>query len=538
MLIKTWQAHVYAVRLLGLMFCCAFLGNVMDGPVMWLLTPPSGGWTANTLVYLNAAAMLPAVAVLFRPQRWLAVVLCWVAWFVTYNHGNGHGGDWFFDGWDTMLMDLGFLGILLSWTLSLYEDEAPRSQQPAGALVMGLLGSKTDEVADLSSHAVQGLVPCSLVVQWSRALVEFSLTLTAFRLFFGCGLLKINGGDKCWRDFSCLFDFFEMQMNPTALAWYIHNYMPRGGMQLMQFFAINIAECTAPVLLLGFGVCNMLCLLKHNCLSQSCLAIFAAIRQLAGIVILGFVLGMFLVGNFAFLHPLSVVPVVASMGSVHGVLLARTETSKAYAQTSAVLIIVATAFAFLPSLEAYAWMWNNSPNTGPALQTVMSSRIVKVAADMNLGIPYQRHDYFANGLVHTRNEMALFANNGTHWLELNIPFKDGSVDRISPQTSPLHRRFAWMWWFLSLECGEICGDASRPEWFFTFLEQLCERDEVAWAALEPGHGLSVRRVQTIAARMYSYRFAEPGQGTWWVRQMLDNVTWPGLGSTHIDKLCV
>jgi len=260
---------------------------------------------------------------------------------------------------------------------------------------------------------------------------------------------------------------------------------------------------------------------------------------LAGLVMLGFVSGMFLVGNFAFLHPLSVVPLVASMGSVHGIPLVRKELPKIYGQAAAVFIIVAVTFASLPSLEAYAWMWNSSPDRGPVLQMVMSSKIVTVAADMNLGIPYQRHDYFANALVHTRNEVALFADTGTEWLELNIPFKDGSVDRISPQTSPLHRRFAWAWWFLSLECGEICGNASRPEWMFRFLEKLCEGDEVAWAALELRLQPAVRtRVRRIAARVYSYRFAKPGDGAWWVRHMLDNVTWPGLGSTHIDKLCI
>lgn len=538
--IKTRQAHVCAIRLIGLLFCCAFLGNVIDGPVMWLLTPPSGGWSSITLVYLNAAALVPAIAVLFQPRWWLALVACWMAWFVTYNQGNGHDGNWFFDGWDTMLLDVGFLCILLSLTLSLYEDEEPLKQRQTGALLTGLLDSQTDVAADVSTRAVQGLVPCSSAVQWSMVLVEISLTLTAVRLFFGCGLMKVNGGDACWRDFTCLFDFFEMQMNPTALAWYIQSYMPRGGMQLLQFFAINVAECIAPLLLLGFGLCKMLCLLKHDCVDQGCFSTLAGLRQLAGLVILAFVGGMFLVGNFAFLHPLSIVAVVASMGSVHSIPLESRGKPQIYGQMAAVLIISAVIFAFLPSLQSYSWMWNNTSDVGPALRPIMSSKLVTMAADMNLGIPYQRHDYFAHALVHTRNEIVLFADTETEWLELNIPFKDGPVDRISPQTSPVHRRFAWMWWFLSLECGEICGGASRPKWFFTFLDKLCEKNNVAWAALEPRHGPAVpAKVRRITARMYSYRFAKPGQGAWWTRQMFENVSWPAFGgSTHIEKLCV
>lgn len=180
-------------------------------------------------------------------------------------------------------------------------------------------------------------------------------------------------------------------------------------------------------------------------------------------------------------------------------------------------------------------MLNSSPDVGPSLQPLMSSPIVRAAADLNLGIAYQRQDYFANGLVHTRNIVVILAEVDGQWVELNIPFKDGDVTRINSQTSPLHRRFAWMWWFLALECGDICGSASSPVWFLNFLDKLCEKDAVAWAAVD--HGLrhdQLSRVRQVVSRVYSYRFAKPGMGVWWNRDMMANSTWPGL---HIDKIC-
>ena len=46
------DAHALAVRLVGLCYACAFYGNVLDGPIMWLLAPPGddGGWSEKALV--------------------------------------------------------------------------------------------------------------------------------------------------------------------------------------------------------------------------------------------------------------------------------------------------------------------------------------------------------------------------------------------------------------------------------------------------------------------------------------------------------
>jgi len=42
-----------------------------------------------------------------------------------------------------------------------------------------------------------------------------------FRLMFGAGLIKIRG-DACWRDLTCLQYHYETQPMPNALSWYFH----------------------------------------------------------------------------------------------------------------------------------------------------------------------------------------------------------------------------------------------------------------------------------------------------------------------------
>ena len=45
-----------------------------------------------------------------------------------------------------------------------------------------------------------------------------------FRLIFGAGLIKLRG-DACWRDLTCMFYHYETQPLPNPLSWYFH-YLP------------------------------------------------------------------------------------------------------------------------------------------------------------------------------------------------------------------------------------------------------------------------------------------------------------------------
>jgi hypothetical protein len=42
-----------------------------------------------------------------------------------------------------------------------------------------------------------------------------------FRIMFGAGLIKLRG-DPCWRDLTCLDYYFETQPMPNPLSWYFH----------------------------------------------------------------------------------------------------------------------------------------------------------------------------------------------------------------------------------------------------------------------------------------------------------------------------
>ncbi|MFI5183305.1 MAG: lipase maturation factor family protein [Vicinamibacteria bacterium] len=94
-----------------------------------------------------------------------------------------HVGQIFYGyGWETLLLETGFLAIFLAPLGS--PGPFPR-RTPTPAVVIVLL-------------------------RW-----------LIFRVMLGAGLIKLRG-DSCWRDLTCLVYHYETQPNPNPLSWYLH----------------------------------------------------------------------------------------------------------------------------------------------------------------------------------------------------------------------------------------------------------------------------------------------------------------------------
>ncbi|HEY2907715.1 MAG TPA: lipase maturation factor family protein [Vicinamibacterales bacterium] len=112
---------------------------------------------------------------LFR--GWAASATAWAAVWVLYLSFVNVGQTFYGFGWETLLLETGFLTIF------------------AG-------GSAT--------------APNMVVIWLWRWLL--------FRVMFGAGLIKLRG-DSCWHDLTCLDYYFETQPMPNPLTWYFH-WMP------------------------------------------------------------------------------------------------------------------------------------------------------------------------------------------------------------------------------------------------------------------------------------------------------------------------
>jgi hypothetical protein len=105
-------------------------------------------------------------------------MLVWAVLWALYLSIVNVGQTFYSFGWETLLLEAGFLAIFLgpAWTFT----------------------------------------PLALVylVRW-----------LVFRLEFGAGLIKMRG-DPCWRDLTCLYYHHETQPMPNPLSWYFH-HLPR-----------------------------------------------------------------------------------------------------------------------------------------------------------------------------------------------------------------------------------------------------------------------------------------------------------------------
>ena len=152
-----------------------------------LFLPEVSFWDAPSLFWLNYSDRAFAIA------AWLGVILSvvvisgvsearglalsavtWGLLWGLYLSFVNVGQVFYGFGWETLLLETGFLAIFLG----------PARAEPP------------------------------IIVIWA-------LRWVLFRLMFGAGLIKIRG-DSCWRDLSCMQYFYETQPMPNPLSWYFH----------------------------------------------------------------------------------------------------------------------------------------------------------------------------------------------------------------------------------------------------------------------------------------------------------------------------
>jgi hypothetical protein len=126
-------------------------------------------------IALSGAALAGLVE---RAPLWVWMA-CWGLLWALYLSIVNVGQLWYGFGWESLLLEAGFLAIFLG---------------PA-------------EVAP-------------------PVLILWALRWLLFRLEFGAGLIKLRG-DSCWRDLTCLRYHHETQPMPNAASWYFHHLPPR-----------------------------------------------------------------------------------------------------------------------------------------------------------------------------------------------------------------------------------------------------------------------------------------------------------------------
>ncbi len=162
----------------GLLPVPRFVAEVpfLASPSLFFLVPRDAAFTAAA--WLGVALAAFALTGLSERRGGLLSALTWGAMWVLYLSFVNVGQTFYGFGWETMLLEAGFLAIFLG---------SARMEPPVVVIYL---------------------------IRWML-----------FRVMFGAGLIKIRG-DSCWRDLTCLYYHYETQPMPNPLSWYFH-WLPR-----------------------------------------------------------------------------------------------------------------------------------------------------------------------------------------------------------------------------------------------------------------------------------------------------------------------
>ena len=143
---------------------------------------------------------LAAVAALglFEGPEWPAALTMavWALLWVLYLSIVNVGQTFYSFGWESLLLETGFLAIFLG----------PATTTPQFSLI--------------------------LLIRW-----------LLFRVEFGAGMIKMRG-DRCWRDLTCLYYHHETQPMPNPLSWYFHHLPKR--LHRMEVLGNHFAQLVVP----------------------------------------------------------------------------------------------------------------------------------------------------------------------------------------------------------------------------------------------------------------------------------------------------
>jgi hypothetical protein len=141
-------------------------------PSLFYLSPTDTAFRVCAWLGLGLAVLMLTG---WPQQRGAAVsAVVWALMWVLYLSFVNVGQTFYGFGWETLLLESGFLAIFLGgWSTT----------------------------------------PSVWLVWMYRWLL--------FRVMFGAGLIKIRG-DSCWRDLTCLNYYFETQPIPNSLSWHFH----------------------------------------------------------------------------------------------------------------------------------------------------------------------------------------------------------------------------------------------------------------------------------------------------------------------------
>jgi len=311
----------------------------------------------------------------------------------------------------------------------------------------------------------------------------------AFRIMLGAGLIKMRG-DACWRDLTALYYHYETQPIPNPLSRWLHfspQWFHKSGVLMNHF-----VELVVP----WFSFYGRWA------------------RHIAGVLMVGFMVGLILTGNLSFLNWLTIIPALACLDDsfwrkvLPRRLVAWSETSAREGMNCSRSHLVMTV------IYAGVVIWlSREPvkNLFFAEQQAMNGSFDKLHLVNTYGafgsIDRERYELVFEGTTDNIPEML------SEWQEYEFKAKPTDPMRRPVIITPYHYRLDWAAWF---PWSRLPG---RNEWVPHFLWKLLHNDP-GTLSLIARNPFPEEPPKWIRVSIYLYHFAEPGnkEGAWWTRE--------------------
>lgn len=429
--------------------------------ILWLLDWSDMNFNLDLLALLGLG--ISSFILITGCANMILMATLWVLYLSLVSVGQ----VWYSFGWESQLLETGFLGIFLCplWTLSRLPTYTPTSK----------------------------------VVLWGfRWLI--------FRIMLGAGLIKIRG-DKCWWDLTCMDYHYETQPVPNPLAYFLHQ--SPWWFHRFETLSNHVLELLVPFLVfLG----------RRLCLLHGVLQIF-------------FQVVLILSGNLSFLNWLTIVPSLScfddatlgflfpsGLGGLKNRVLRMQEKEARGAQPKPRYGCLVRRVANLSLGILLAWL------SVPVVINLLSSRQVMNTSFSPLRIV---NTYGAFGsITKERTEVILQGTASPNasapdaiWEDYEFKCKPGDPWRRPCLISPYHYRLDWLMWFAAFQTYE------QNEWILHLAGKLLANDAEALSllALNPFEGRAPPR--WVRGEHWRYRFSRPGgkhasEGKWWARKRI------------------
>ena len=367
----------------GLMPADLFMEGVKQDGSFWRL--PTLFWfdvSDSALRWGAGIGLALALLVLGGADNALVMAALWMLYMSFVHVGQTFYGY----GWETLLLESGFLSIFLCpvTRISALRDPAP---------------------------------PAPLVIYMLRWLL--------FRLMFGAGLIKLRG-DECWRDLSCLAYHYETQPNPHPLSWLLHQ-APLGFHKFGVLFN-HFVELIVPAFLLLFR---------------------RSLRHLAAALTIVFQISLILSGNLSFLNWLTIAVALACFDDslytrlAPRRLRARVEQLEAARRPNRMRVWVSGALGVLVLALSVSPVMNML-----SAQQRMNTSFEPLHLVNSYGafgsIGKERDEVILQGTLSAKPD------HQASWLEYEFKCKPGDVRRRPCLITPYHFRLDWQMWFAGL----------------------------------------------------------------------------------------